>query len=137
MKVLIDTNVLISAFIAHGICSDVTGYCVAEHQICSCDFILTELEKKLQTKFKLGKRESKLVSDYIRRISLIANYGVNFIPKICRDKQDNHILAAAAAEVLKVDCIVSGAPDLTELKNYAGIPILSPREFWKLRDKIF
>ena len=44
-----------------------------------------------------------------------------------RDIKDLFILSVA--ESIPVDFIVSGDKDLTELKNHAGIPILSYPEF--------
>jgi len=128
MKILLDTNILVAAFTAYGFCADVTSYCMTEHQIGSSEFILTELAEKLQKKFNFSKSESLEVSGFIRKIALIARYDENNLPKICRDVDDNHILAAA--KVLEVDCIVTGDPDLLVLKDYAGIRILNPRNFW-------
>ncbi len=53
---------------------------------------------------------------------------------ICRDEDDNNILAAS--DSVKVDCIVTGDKDLKILKNFNGINIVSPKDFWTL-EKIF
>ena len=52
------------------------------------------------------------------------------IPRTSRDKDDDHILAAALKA--KVDCIITGDNDLLVLKAIEGIPILFPADFWKL-----
>jgi putative PIN family toxin of toxin-antitoxin system len=127
VRILIDTNVLIAAYTSYGVCASVVNYCMKEHQLCSSEFILTELEKQLQKKFNLSEKEVKEVSGLIRKVSLIAEYDYNIIPKVCRDPDDNHILAAA--EVLNVDYIITGDNDLLELKKYKGISIVTPREF--------
>lgn len=43
------------------------------------------------------------------------------------DPDDNHFLAAG--DMGKVDCILSGDPQLLDLGSYHDIPILSPAEF--------
>ena len=133
MRVLFDTNVLISAFISHGLCLDVMEYCAAEHQICVSVFILGEFKEKLQQKFGFSSQDIQMAVNFLQKISLIADYNENTVPTICRDKNDNHILAAAFS--LKVDCIVTGDDDLLILKNYANIPILKPQDFWKQAGK--
>ena len=52
------------------------------------------------------------------------------IPRTSRDKDDDHILAAALKA--EVDCIVTGDNDLLVLKTIEGILILPPADFWKL-----
>jgi len=47
--------------------------------------------------------------------------------EVCRDPDDDHILAAAISG--KCDGIITGDKDLLVLKSYEGIEILSPRDF--------
>ena len=46
---------------------------------------------------------------------------------VCRDPDDDHVLAAAVAGACH--CIVTGDRDLLDLKRYNMIDIISPSEF--------
>jgi len=47
----------------------------------------------------------------------------------CRDPDDDMILATGIAS--RADCIATGDNDLLDLKQYQGIPIIKPAEFWR------
>ena len=51
-------------------------------------------------------------------------------PKVCRDPDDDHILAAAVNA--ECDFLVTGDKDLLALKKFAGMKIVTPREFAEL-----
>ncbi len=57
MRVLLDTNVLIAAFITHGTCSDLFEHCIRQHEIVISQFILDELEGHLRKKFKFPESD--------------------------------------------------------------------------------
>lgn len=48
---------------------------------------------------------------------------------ICRDKDDDNILALAVSG--KANCIITGDKDLLVLKKHEGISILKPAHFWE------
>ena len=48
-------------------------------------------------------------------------------PAALRDPKDLHVLSCAVGA--KVNAIVSGDKDLLALKEFAGIPIVTPRQF--------
>ena len=52
MKLVLDTNVLIAAFIARGVCADLLEHCVLSHTIVASDDIFAELRTHLVGKFK-------------------------------------------------------------------------------------
>lgn len=52
MRLVLDSNVLIAALIARGVCADLLEHCVLRHRIICSDFILEEVRQKLVTKFK-------------------------------------------------------------------------------------
>lgn len=128
MKVFFDTNVLIAAFATHGACNELLSHCIARHSICTSDFVLKELKGKLLKKFKLTEQETALIIAFLRRNCVTTTE--QKIPRTSRDKDDDHILAAALKA--KVDCIITGDNDLLVLKTIEGIPILLPADFWKL-----
>ena len=58
MRLVVDTNVLIAAFISHGACSEFLEYSVLNHEVVLSNFILEELKEKLTDKFKFSIQET-------------------------------------------------------------------------------
>jgi predicted nucleic acid-binding protein len=58
VRVLLDTNVLIAAFIARGTCHEVLEYCVHEHEMVTSGFILDEVHEALVKKFNFSRQEA-------------------------------------------------------------------------------
>ena len=126
MRVLLDTNVLIAAFITHGTCSDLFEHCIRQHEIVTSKFILNELEGHLRKKFKFPE------ADIGEAMGILAEAAQLVDPnpldeKVCRDPDDDMVLATAVSG--NADCIISGDKDLTDIKTFNGIPILKPSEF--------
>jgi putative PIN family toxin of toxin-antitoxin system len=126
MRVLLDTNVLIAAFITHGTCSDLFEHCIRQHEIVTSKFILGELEGHLRKKFKFPEADVREVMDILNGAGRIVD-PVSLKKAVCRDPDDDMVLATALSG--NVDCIVSGDKDLTVLKIFENIPILKPAEF--------
>ena len=51
------------------------------------------------------------------------------IPSICRDPDDDHVIAAAL--VAHVDFIVTGDKDLLALARHEGVSIITARAFYE------
>lgn len=125
MKIVFDTNVLFSAFIAHGACAGLYEKCIYHVQIIVSPDILRELERKLVTKARLSTAEAREVIHAVRADAEVVK--VTPLPKpVCRDVDDDFILAVALTA--KADAIVTGDQDLLVLKQFQGIPILNPRD---------
>lgn len=132
MKIVIDTNVLIAAFIARGTCHDLFEHCAINHTIVVSDFILDEFETKLVSKFKFTVQEAASASRLLRtRAVLIPVVPLN--EPFCRDPDDNNILALS--ETASADCIVTGDRDLLDLREDWKIPVLSPGSFWQFEER--
>jgi putative PIN family toxin of toxin-antitoxin system len=126
MRVLLDTNVLIAAFITHGTCSDLFEHCIRQHEIIASKFILNELEGHLRKKFKFPEADVRETMDILNTTATIIE-SVPLKEPVCRDADDDMVLATALSG--NADCIVSGDKDLTDLKVFQKIPILRPSEF--------
>jgi len=132
MRVVLDTNVLIAAFIAHGVCNELLEHCALNHDIILSAFILNELKEKLVTKFRFTSREAN------RAVRLLASRGTTVAPQelaepVCRDPDDDNVIATAVTG--SCDCIVTGDKDLLVLKNALGIPVISPSYFWEFEGR--
>jgi len=126
MKVFIDTNVWIANFVTRGVCYDIVTYCGAEHQILTSEFVLKEVADKLRIKFKYPQEEIVSAQKTIRTGS-VAVTEAPLENNVVRDKDDNHIIAAAVGA--GADCILTGDKDLLDLKTVHGIPIIPPGSF--------
>jgi predicted nucleic acid-binding protein len=51
VKIVLDTNVLIAALIARGVCHDLLEHCILCHTLLTSDYILNETHEKLTEKF--------------------------------------------------------------------------------------
>ena len=126
MRITLDTNVLIAAFVAKGLCHDLFAHCALQHDLVTSQFILDELRSKLFGKF----RQSTSFVEGSIAIALTRMRIVEPSPlpeQVCRDADDDWVLATAVAG--SCDCLVTGDKDLLVLRSYSGIPILSPRDF--------
>jgi uncharacterized protein len=130
VKIVLDTNVLFSAFATHGLCSRILRICIARHGLIASEHILSELERHLAGKLKLPEEAIG------RRIALLRWRAMLVQPvevpgAACRDPNDLPIIGTAVAG--GADFIVTGDQDLLELGSYQGIQIVSPRQ---LHDKL-
>jgi len=129
MKILFDTNVLLAAYATHGACNELLNHCVTRHLIYTSEFILSELTEKLVRRIKLSTSEAALIINFLRRnCTIVTEQTLDHA--ICRDRDDDHVLAAAFNA--RVACIVTGDKDLLVLKKVNGIVIIKPADFWKL-----
>ena len=95
-------------------------------QVFTSPDILGEIEEKLRLKFGFHPRHAHLLATFVRRqTTSVAVKGSP--PKVCRDPDDDFILAATVNA--GCDYLVTGDKDLLELKNCERVKIVTPREF--------
>ena len=127
MRVVVDTNVLISAQIStQGASRRLLNRLIADHDVILSDVILGEVAETLLTKFSY---DSALVSNVIVELVKVVEIvePVTFPEQICRDPDDDAILGTAVAG--NADCIVTGDSDLLVLERFRDVDIISPSEF--------
>jgi uncharacterized protein len=124
--ILLDTNVLIAAFVARGLCNELLEHCIRNHSLVTSSFIIGEFRDKLSDKFKYRPEEINQAAELLlSRMKEVASTRLE--QRVCRDAEDDNVLAAAIEG--KCNCIITGDKDLLVLKRYRGIDILSPSEF--------
>jgi uncharacterized protein len=129
LRVFLDTNVLVSAFAARGLCADVFEVVLLEHELIIGDAALTELRRALRTKLKLPVAQTEAITAYVRQAA--ANRVRASKPADARvDADDAAILGEAVAGGAEV--FVTGDAAVQRLGKLGGMRILSPREFWAL-----
>jgi putative PIN family toxin of toxin-antitoxin system len=128
MKIFLDTNVIISAFITHGYAAELVEYCLNHHKIYTSDFIMEEVKENLKNNFGYNEIEVNEVISFIKSNFINVGKYKKLNKTVSRDVDDDNVLAAALSE--KVDCIVTGDKDLLIIEKYKKIKIISPRDFW-------
>lgn len=130
MKVCADTNFLVSAFATRGLSADVFQLVLAEHQVMTGEFNLTELKRVLTEKLKVPKQITVEAEELLRR------YHIEPVPDNpsgvqVRDDDDRWVLESAIRA--SADVLITGDKDLLDVSNQVPqLKILTPREFWEL-----
>lgn len=126
MRIVLDTNVLIAAFIARGFCHQLLEHCVSHHDLVTSDFILGEVREKLIEKFKYTAEVADEVVTLLRgRMEVVSPESL--AAPVCRDADDDNVLATAVTG--NCECIVTGDIDLLVLGQFQAVNIYSPRGF--------
>ena len=131
LKVVLDTNIYVSALIKRGGKPDQILRLVERYRLFCAEAILEEVQRalnypRIKRKYKLKEKE---IAEHIRYIRSIATV-YRSLPKvevIEEDPEDNIILACAVEA--QADYIVSGDEHLKGLETYRGIEIVPPAEF--------
>ena len=128
MRIVLDTNVLIAAFIARGVCNELLEHCSQTHDLITSQFILDEFREKLTGRFKFTAEESSAaINLLLTKIQVVEPVKLN--SPVSRDEDDDNIIATAVAG--HCDCIITGDNDLLVLREFDGIAIIKPAEFSK------
>ncbi len=131
MKCVLDTNILVSAFLWQGIPARLIQHASRnEIQLFTSHALLDELaevlrrKKLVKTVENTGFSADQLVSHYRRLAYRVTTRQIT--RRISRDPDDDQVLACALAA--KADLIVSGDRDLLALKSFREIPIVTAAE---------
>jgi len=128
VRVFLDTNVLVSAIAARGLCEDLFRHLVASHEVMTGEVNLQELRRILSSRFQASEAQVEIVESQLRdQIDepLPAAPGAIDI----RDPDDGWVLASAEAGAAEM--LITGDRDLLAVADQFGIPILSPRAAWE------
>lgn len=128
MRVFLDTNVLVAAFAARGLCADVMRTVLAEHDLITGEVVLAELRHVLERRIKLPASTVTDVVSVVRAQEIVPK-PPRPSPAPVRNPDDRWILASAVAG--RADVLVTGDLDLLATAEDAPLPILSPRGFWE------
>lgn len=129
MRVVLDTNVLISALVFPGGKPDqiLTRIRRGEIEFFISPFILSELDRVLRQKFQLTKNEAEDRVRAIRRLAHLVE-PTERVEVITAKDDDNRILECAIAA--KADFLVTGDKEhLLPLESIKDTKIISPSEF--------
>lgn len=133
-KVVLDTNVVISAIVFGGVPKEVLGLVLkGEFVGVTSMTLMAELSEVVHKKFPFKKLDLEYLEELMKSDFEVVNPRSSL--KAVRDDDDNRVLEAAVAG----DCqyVVTGDEDLLALEDYKKIKILTPAEFlseevWKI-----
>ncbi len=128
MRAVFDTNVLVAAFVAEGICSRLlTRGRKKQFRLVVCPIILQEFERVLTKKFSATRNETRSALQIVSEVVHSVVHPSQSVQSVCRDPGDDAILACALEA--GADYLVTRDEDLLELKVFKGIRIITPRDF--------
>jgi putative PIN family toxin of toxin-antitoxin system len=130
VTVVLDTNVVIAALVAEGLCREIVHRAVRLRVLASSDGLMDELDHTLRRKFTVTRATAAFLKAFRQQIRIVEPAS---LPKpVCRDRDDDLVLATAVAS--GADFIVTGDDDLLVLGSYEGVAIVSPRRFLERLD---
>jgi putative PIN family toxin of toxin-antitoxin system len=134
LRVVLDTNVLVSAAISNGKSRELLRKGIEnQFSIITSDLILNELETALRRpKFKTSKDEIDRIILALTLSSEVIDVKSKF-QAVKEDRKDDMIINTAFDG--RVDIIVTGDRHLLELENFKGIKIITIESMLKLLHK--
>ncbi len=127
MIVVLDTNVIVAAMVAKGLCHEVVVRGLGSCTVATSQPLLDELEQTLRAKFALGPAGAAFLEQLRLRVRIVEPAPLD--APVSRDADDDVVLATAVAAGAAL--IVTGDQDLLVIGRYGGIEIVSPRHFLK------
>lgn len=133
MKVVLDTNVLVSGFLWQGTPEEI--FVLAEKNlitICVTKETLIEFERVLSySKFKqhlarIHKTSAEILDEFLEIVECYPSLRLPN-PEVVQDPSDDLFLACALSAT--ASCIISGDAHLLKLKSFRGISIFTPKQF--------
>ncbi len=133
MRVFLDTNVLVSAFAARGLCAEVMELVQLEHELVIGRNVFRELETAFREKVKLPVAQLAAIVEFVagEAIQVVDNAKP---AAVNADLADALVLGEALAG--RAEVFVTGDAALQRIEAIGTLMIVSPRQFWEvLRDR--
>lgn len=129
MRVLLDTNVLVSAILFGGVPQDCLRRGLAgEFELVTSIALLDELERILRYRFGLPAEAVAFARGDLELAAEVV--APSTVDAVSRDPADDIVLAVAREG--RVDRVVTGDQDLLAVARYEGTEIVTPRAFVRL-----
>ena len=113
MRVFFDTNVLVSAFLARGLCADLLRLVLTEHTLVTSEVVLDELRDVLSRKGRLPPAQIEAIETFLRDQPIA--------PKPAQTLQ---------LGLVEADLFVTGDQGVLACTT-TPLPLLNPRGCWE------
>lgn len=127
MKVFLDSNVIVSAFAARGLCADLLRHVLARHELLVGEVVAAEVRRTLVDKLKASPKGIAAVESVMRQ-SIVVPRPENHLDLGLEDPDDEWVVASAIAG--GADVLVTGDRRLLDHAD-PPLPLLTPRQFWE------
>jgi len=125
VKVVLDTNVIVAGLVAKGLCHELIEVHLPLHEAILSVTLWDELVQALHEKFGLEPQELPFLDLYHRHATWVEPEALG--EPVSRDPSDDWVLATALAG--EATLIMTGDDDLPSLGSFAGVEIVTPRQF--------
>lgn len=127
MKVMLDTNILISAFIFKSkIMNELIQKLSIEHEIVICSYTVDELHYLIEYKFNVS---IKVLEEFLREFPFELVYSPKYVEeKLFKIRDDNDYIILHTAIIENVDVFITGDNDFKNI-NIDKPEILTTAEF--------
>jgi putative PIN family toxin of toxin-antitoxin system len=127
VRVFFDTNVLVSAFLARGLCADLLRLVLSEHTLVCSEVVLDELRDVLRRKGRLPPAQIEAIETFLRDHP-IAPRPKTTLQLGLVDADDEWVLASAV--LVEADLFVTGDQGVLSCST-SPLPLLNPRSSWE------
>lgn len=127
MRVFFDTNVLVSAFLARGLCADLLRLVLTEHTLVTSEVVLVELRDVLGSKVRMPAQQIDAIVAFLRDQPVAPN-PATILQLGLVDADDEWVLASAV--LAEADLFVTGDQGVLACKN-PPLPSFNPRGCWE------
>jgi putative PIN family toxin of toxin-antitoxin system len=130
VRVFLDTNVLVGAFVTRGLCADVLEIVLTEHELVVGEVVLVELRRVLLEKIAAEPSLVERTDLLLRGQSRVEPKPEAHLSLGLRDPDDEWVVASAISG--EADILVTGDADLLDEQERMPITTVSPRQSWGL-----
>ena len=127
MRVFLDTNVLVSAFLARGLCADLFRLVLIEHTLVTSEVVLTELQDVLSRKDRLPAPQIAAIQAFLRD-QPVGPRPAHTLQLGLVDPDDEWVVASAV--LVDADLFVTGDQGVLACIQ-PPLPIVNPRGCWE------
>jgi putative PIN family toxin of toxin-antitoxin system len=127
VRVSFDTNVLVSAFLARGLCADLLRLVLTQHTLVTSEVVLDELCDVLSRKGRLPPAQIEAIATFLRD-QPIAPRPAQTLQLGLVDGDDEWVVASAV--LIEADLFVTGDQGVLACTT-PPLPLLNPRGCWE------